>query len=72
MYEMLSKRFKMKDDLDELSYSLKDIFQTITKIFDNEKNIINLPVDSYDILGIEEIDPNDLTHIRIPQDCERI
>ena len=59
-----------RNQIDDISYHPKQIFQDTALGFNNELIQIDLPCDAYDLLNIEEIDPNDICRIRITRDCK--
>ena len=56
--------------LDNSTYSMKQIFQTIAFAFHNGKIFLDLPDDVYAISNIGELDLNDFARIRITKDCD--
>ena len=58
------------NEIDDVGYHPKQIFQNIALGFNNESIVITLPPDAYDLNVIEQIDPNDMGRIRITRDCE--
>ena len=46
------------------------MFQTLTLQFNNENIGVTLPDKAYDIDGIQLLDMNDITRIRIVRDCK--
>ena len=56
--------------LDDPQYSLKQIFQTVAFLFNNEKLNIEIPNEAYDVDGIMNINANDLSRIKITCDCK--
>ena len=69
-YERVANGPKGRNQIDDISYHPKQIFQDTALGFNNELIRINLPCDAYDLLNIEEIDPNDICRIRITRDCK--
>ena len=55
--------------LDDPVFSLKQITQTISFTFNNEKICVGLPRETYDVAGIDNVDPNNLSRIWITQYC---
>ena len=69
IYERLSVGVQGRSDLDDVSMSLQQIFQTVGLAFNNEEVILNLPDEAYDIPNFDSIDLNDMSRIRISRDC---
>ena len=59
-----------RNEIDDVGYHPKQIYQNIALGFNNESIVITLPPDAFDLDAIEEIDPNDMGRIRITRDCE--
>ena len=69
-YQRLAEGCSSRKHLDDPEFSMKQIFQTLAFSFNNEKVIVEFPKDAWDLDGIEEIDPNDRSRIRISRDCK--
>ena len=59
-----------RTQIDDISYHPKQIYQLIALSSNNESLKIELPRDAYNLSSIEDIDPNDMGHIRITRDCK--
>jgi len=70
LFQRLAEGVSRRQHLDDPVYSLKQIFQTIAFAFNNEKIVLELPDESYDIVGHEEMDLNQLSRIKITRDCK--
>ena len=62
----------MRDHHDDPGFSPKEIFQNIALSFNNDDIELHLPGDAYDLIGIEDINPNDPDRIRITRDCKYV
>ena len=52
-----------------IALNCPQMFQNLAFAFNNEDVKVTIPDDAYDLENIEEIDPNDITRIRIHRDC---
>ena len=64
----LSEGIKDREMLDDAMYKPKEMFQNISFDFNNEAIMIEMPIGSEDIEGVEEMDPNDSSRIQILRD----
>ena len=69
-YERLSEGCTIRNHVDDPAFSSKEIFQNIATSFNNYTIIIDFPVDTYDLPGIEDLDANDIYRIQIERYCE--
>lgn len=69
-YQKLAEGVTSRDGIDDPSLNTTQMFQNIAFAFNNEEITISLPEESSDLEKIEEIDPNDITRIRITRDCK--
>ena len=69
-FERLANGPKGRNQIDDIGYHPKQIFQDTALGFNNESIKIELPRDAYDLHNIEDIDPNDIGRIRITRNCE--
>jgi len=51
LFQRLAEGCTRRQHLDDPTYSLKQIFQTVTFAFNNEKIVFDLPDEAYDIVG---------------------
>ena len=70
MFGRLANGPSTRNQIDDIAYHPKQIFQYFALAFNNESIIVELPSDAYDCKSIEKIDPNDITRIRITRDCK--
>ncbi len=61
IYERLSIGVQGRSDLDDVSMSLQQIFQTVVLAFNNDEVVLNLPEEAYDIPNFDSIDLNDMS-----------
>ena len=69
LYQRVAEGWTSRASLDDPSLNLQKIFTHITLSFNNDDVTILLPPDVYDMAGIEEIDANDKSRIRITKYC---
>ena len=70
MFGRLANGPSTRNQIDDVAYHPKQIFQYFALAFNNESIVIELPPDSFDCRLIEKIDANDITRIRITRDCK--
>ena len=70
IYGRLANGPTAHNQIDDVGYHPKQIFQVVALGFNNDTIVIQLPPDSYDLYSIDQIDPNDMDRIRITRDCE--
>ena len=70
-FERLALGVTSKNVLDDGSMQPKQIFQELTFDFCNELIRVELPNNSVDVEGVETLNPNDITRIRIHRDYMR-
>ena len=70
IFQRLAKGVGDRVHLDNPVFSLPQIYQTIAFVFNNNKMIVNLLNEACDVGGVENVDPNDKTRIRITRDCK--
>ena len=69
LYQCLAEVCTSHASSDYPILSLQQIFTPIALFFNNDNVNILLPLDAYNVDGIEEIDANNKTRIRITRDC---
>ena len=68
IYQKLAEGVTSRDDIDSAELSVTQMFQNLAFTFDNADIVVKLPEAAYDLENIEDINPNDLTRIRIHRD----
>lgn len=69
-YRKLTEGVKERFALDDPSLNFPEMFQNLAFAFNNEEVKVTLPEGAYDLPMIEEIDPNEITRIRIIWDSK--
>ena len=69
-FQRLSDGVKSREDLDNTSLSLKQIFLQAGLAFNNEYIAADIPEEAYDLEYIHLLDPNDETRMRFDRDCD--
>ena len=69
-FQQLSEGYKALKHHDNPPFNLKQIFQVIVLYFNIADAVIELPGDVFDMDGINNMDPNNQSRIRIERDCE--
>jgi len=69
IYQRLSEGCEAHKYYADPIFSSKQMFQAILS-FNNADAVIESPGDAFDMDGINDIDPNDQSRIRIERDCE--
>ena len=67
-FQRLAEGVTSRRHIDDPEFSLKQIYQSLAFTFNNESIKIVMPSESFDLDKISEIDPNDVTRIRIRRD----
>ena len=67
-FQRLAEGHKDWYGMDNVTLSLAEIFRALAFNFSNEDIHIDLPENADDIQGINNLDPNDITRIRIERD----
>ena len=70
IFQRLAKGIGDCIHLNDPAFSWPQIYQTIVFTFNNDKMIVKLLNEACDVGGIENVDPNDKTRIRITRDCK--
>ena len=70
VYQKLAEGVTSRDGIDNPNLNNTQMFQNLAFSFGNEEVVITLPEESCDLDRIEEINPNDITRIRIMRDCK--
>ena len=70
IFQRLAKGVGTRAHLDDPAFSLPQIYQTIAFAFNNDKIVVKLPNEACDVGGIDNVDPNDKSRIRITRDCK--
>lgn len=68
IFRRLAKGVGTRAHLDDPAFSLPQIYQTIAFAFNNDKIVVKLPNEACDVGGIDNVDPNDKSRIRITRD----
>ena len=71
-FQCLAEDHKDWFSMDDPTMSLANIFRLLCFNFANEEIIIELPDNTCDIQGSEDIDPNDATRVKIDRDGKNI
>ena len=69
VYQKLAEGVTSRHALDSSELNNSQMFQNLAFAFNNKDVKVIIPDDAYDLENIEEIDSNDITRIRIHQDC---
>ena len=70
VYQKLAEDVTSRHALDSFELNNSQMFQNLAFAFNNKDVKVTIPEDAYDLENIEEIDPNDITRIRIHRDCK--
>ena len=70
VYQKLAEGVTSRDGIDDPNLNNTQMFQNLAFSFGNEEVVITLPEEACDLDRIEEINPNDITRIRITRDCK--
>ena len=70
IYQRLAEGCTTRKHLDDPIYNMKQMFQNIGLMFNDERVVIELPPDYYAMGETHDIDPNNKSRIRITRDCE--
>ena len=71
VYQKLAEGVTSRDGIDDPNLNNTQMFQNLAFLFGNEEVVITLPEEACDLDRIEEINPNDITRIRITRYCKR-
>ena len=72
MNQRLDENFSARHHVDDPSFPPQQIYQNIVFAFNNEKVTVNFPEDAYDVEGIDDLDCNIVSLMRITRDCKLI
>ena len=70
IYQQLAEGCTKRRHLDDLVFHVKQIFQDLCLQFNDERVVVELPPDYYEMGDDSGINPNDTTRIRILRDCK--
>ena len=59
-----------RNEIDDVRFHPKQIYQDIALAFNNDNIVLTLPPNAFDLQCIDEINPNDMSRIRITRDCK--
>ena len=69
-FERLAEGCTSRKYFDDPTYIISQIYQSIALDVNDERIVIDIPSDAYDVNTIEDINPNDISCIRIDRNCE--
>ena len=72
MFQRLAEGASTRSALDDPSLSLSAIYQKLAFDFNNEEIVVQLPDNSEDIEGVQDLDPNDMNRILIRRESKSI
>ena len=72
LFQRLAEGATERCQLNSSELSISGIFTRILFDFHNEDIVVVLPKNAGDVDGVDDLDPNDMTRIRIDRDCKYI
>ena len=72
IFERLASGATRREYIDDPEYNPSMMFQDLCLDFNNELILVLLPSKAYDVMGIEEMDANDSSRIKIYRDCKHV